>query len=96
MSFWSHFQSLSSTRSKLAESSLWDQQTHFYQHHGIASWDNRVPYQITNSVRFASIYAEALLAFAQDSREQGYTGPIRVVELGASHHTRAGGNASWV
>ena len=85
MSFWSHFKTLSSSRTRVAASTLWDQQTTYYQHHGIASWDNKVPYQITNSVYFAHVYAQSIVCYALDCRKKGYEGPIYIVELGASH-----------
>lgn len=85
MTLWSHFRNLSSTRSKLAESTIWQEQTAYYRYHGIASWDNRVPYEVSNSVYFAENHADMLLALLQDCRNQGYTKPLLVVELGSSH-----------
>ena len=58
MTLWSHFRNLSSTRSKLAESAIWQEQTAYYRYHGIASWDNRVPYEVSNSVYFAEGHAD--------------------------------------
>ena len=85
MTLWSHFRNLSSTRTKLAESAIWQEQTAYYCYHGIASWDNRVPYEVSNSVYFAENHADMLLALLQDCRKQGYDHPLLVVELGSSH-----------
>ena len=85
MALWSHFRNLSSTKSKLAESAIWQHQADYYRYHGIASWDNRVPYEVSNSVYFSEAHADMLLALLQDLRNQGDRNPVMVVELGSAH-----------
>ena len=71
----------------LSSSAIWRFQQDFYAHRGLRAWtDDQVPSYITNNPIIAEIYADTIVAFAEDCLAQDLIcqqRPLKIVELGA-------------
>ncbi|MBS2035070.1 SAM-dependent methyltransferase [bacterium] len=50
----------------VSQSGLWKIQQDYYQKLGVAAWEDRTPFHLTNSQVFTDAYAELILAYWQD------------------------------
>lgn len=73
------------TFSPFADSTIWDDQTRFFEDFGSDAWTARVPYHVTNNVNIATSAAQIALAFMRDyvTAHPGSDSPFPIVELGA-------------
>lgn len=66
----------------LSQCMLWQMQEDYYKNMGINAWESNVPCYITSSAAIAEAYAEMIVAFLLDCREQLQTDePVYVVEM---------------
>ena len=68
-----------------AASTIWDDQTRFFEEFGSDAWTARVPYHVTNNINIATSAAQIALAFMRDyvTAHPGSDVPFPIVELGA-------------
>lgn len=67
---------------RISQCSLWKLQEDYYRNLGMAAWDNRTPYFVTNSQLVADGYASLILATLLD-RPADLSEPVYVVEFGS-------------
>ena len=65
----------------LAKSPLWQTQLDYYKRLGIHAWNNRVPYFITNTWRFAHEQARFISHYLDDAETEGHT-QVTICEFG--------------
>lgn len=75
----------SAAYSPFADSTIWDDQTRFFEEFGTDAWTGRVPYHVTNNINIATSAAQIALAFMRDyaASHPGSDAPFPIVELGA-------------
>ena len=76
----------------LSQTRLWDYQRNFYLKQGINAWANKVPFYITSNPYIANSYANIIIRFLQDCRNQNHLDaavPFYIVEIGAGSGTFA-------
>lgn len=66
----------------ISQSGLWKIQQDYYRDLGIAAWDDRTPYHLTNSQVFTDSYADLIVAYLQD-HPPDTTQPLYLLELGS-------------
>lgn len=66
----------------ISQSGLWKIQRDYYQHLGMAAWDDKTPYYITNSQLIVESYAELVMAFLLDHAVDP-AHPLYLLELGS-------------
>lgn len=71
---------MSRSAERVSRSLLWDLLRDYYQQHGVAAWDEKVPYFVTNSQVIGDLYAEVAMGLIQDRPLQE---PLCILELGA-------------
>jgi tetratricopeptide (TPR) repeat protein len=67
---------------RISQCSIWKLQEDYYRNLGMAAWDNRTPYFLTNSQVVADNYASLILATLLD-RPADLSQPVYIVELGS-------------
>ena len=64
---------------------IWADHITFYKNQGVAAWDQRVPYHVTNHVGIAASYAEIVKTYVEEQKDIGEGEPVYVIDLGAGH-----------
>ena len=64
---------------------IWTDHIDFYKNQGVAAWDQKVPYHVTNHMGIAASYAEIVKSYVEEQKDAAKGEPIYVVDLGAGH-----------
>ena len=64
---------------------IWADHITFYKNQGVAAWDQKVPYHVTNHVGIAASYAEIVKSYVEEQTDIGEGEPVYVIDLGAGH-----------
>lgn len=66
----------------ISQSGLWKIQQDYYRDLGVAAWDDKTPYHLTNSQVFTDTYADLIVAYLQD-HPPDLKEPLYMLELGS-------------
>mgnify|MGYP003584396426 CR=1 FL=1 len=66
----------------ISQSGLWKIQQDYYRDLGVAAWDDKTPYHLTNSQVFTDTYADLIVAYLQD-HPPNLEQPLYLLELGS-------------
>lgn len=67
---------------RISQSGLWKIQRDYYRHLGMAAWDDKTPYYVTNSQVISESYADLITAFLLD-HPPDVGQPLYILEMGS-------------